>query len=853
MAGGSPRAAVLLLSRAMGLTDLFRPKHRHSNVQVRTAAVRELTETDVLADVARRDREASVRKVAVERIDDVRVLADLASELDGDVAELARTRAGKLRVQAAIGAVSADRAHDLLADLGPLELRAVVTRAKSEDVRTAALERIDDPKALADLAKEATETQWRRLIVDRIDDVATLRTLVLGGKPKDAAAAALDRIHDPDLLEQLTKKAPSKNLRNRAKKRLAEVAPPVDDAPAREAADDATAKKEQTRLVEALESRVRRGDFGDAEAVAAVLDAWARIPREDETLSARLQAARTAFDEGHAAWQLQRQAEAAARAERIAQRAKVLAAERAAAVDEPVTTPEPPPVATPEDDPEREARRAEAAAAKARREEAKAKREADEADKAERARQSLVAACEEVEALAEVASDDDKQMRAVDQLLRRTDRMFANPPRLPTKAERDELTARYRAAVEPLRAKVAEWAEQEKWREWSHLTHQTELVDKAKKLQAAMAETEDVADKLKALQDEWKKFRAVPGGKGQELWQEFKTACDAIYEVVKAQHAENLAHKDKLVARAESLMASTDWAATAAAFKDLQAVWKTIGPVGRVNDQKVYRRFRAAADHFFAKRKEAQASIHADQDKNLAKKTAIITRLEALATTIVDEDSWRRATTEAKALQRSFRDIGHVPRTAVEQVRDRMQQAADAVFGKLERLESEANVARKAQRQAEAAEIEGLLGGAAQDPTRIVEAWGRALRLEDTGVVQACRTAAETALQADPAVFAGTDLDPDKSRRRKAKLCERVESLRPEADDGRSVVERLQAAMAGSAIAGETAESDLARRLADARGAWTRVGPTPDDEGRRLDARFAAACAAIEASVKSSG
>ena len=88
------------------------------------------------------------------------------------------------------------------------------------------------------------------------------------GKPKDAAAAALDRIGDADLLAQLTKKAPSKTLRNRAKKRLAEVAPPTDDAPVQAAADDSAARNEQTRLVEALESRVRRGDFGDADSNA---------------------------------------------------------------------------------------------------------------------------------------------------------------------------------------------------------------------------------------------------------------------------------------------------------------------------------------------------------------------------------------------------------------------------------------------------------------------------------------------------------------------------------------------------------------------------------------------------------
>jgi hypothetical protein len=54
----------------MGIVDFFRPKHRHSNPQVRAEAVRALgaDDADVLMQVAQADRDPAVRRLAIERI-----------------------------------------------------------------------------------------------------------------------------------------------------------------------------------------------------------------------------------------------------------------------------------------------------------------------------------------------------------------------------------------------------------------------------------------------------------------------------------------------------------------------------------------------------------------------------------------------------------------------------------------------------------------------------------------------------------------------------------------------------------------------------------------------------------------
>src|SRR5262245_66459405 len=83
----------------MGIADLFRPKYRHSDVRVRTEAVRALTHDDatILVQIARTDRDIGVRRLAIGKIEEATVLAEIAAaETERSLRDFAGERAAQL-------------------------------------------------------------------------------------------------------------------------------------------------------------------------------------------------------------------------------------------------------------------------------------------------------------------------------------------------------------------------------------------------------------------------------------------------------------------------------------------------------------------------------------------------------------------------------------------------------------------------------------------------------------------------------------------------------------------------------------------------------------------------------------
>src|SRR3569623_2396901 len=140
----------------MGIAELFRPKHRHSDVRVRTEAVRALTADDAatLIQVARTDRDIGVRRIALEKIDTPDVLAELASaETERSLRDFAGERAAQLWTHAAC-AEDADAAGSALGGsikLGDQHaLVDVAIKAQTAAVKKRAFGELRDPKAPAD-------------------------------------------------------------------------------------------------------------------------------------------------------------------------------------------------------------------------------------------------------------------------------------------------------------------------------------------------------------------------------------------------------------------------------------------------------------------------------------------------------------------------------------------------------------------------------------------------------------------------------------------------------------------------------------------------------------------------------
>jgi len=167
-----------------------------------------------------------------------------------------------------------------------------------------------------------------------------------------------------------------------------------------------------------------------------------------------------------------------------------------------------------------------------------------------------------------------------------------------------------------------------------NLEKKTKLVEEAEAL-AKSSDWGKATARLQGMQAEWQAVGPIPRDAARDLTQRFRSACNAFFSrrredltERKKTWAENLAAKEALCAKAESLVESTEWEAVAAEMKRLQAEWKTIGPVRRNKSEVVWTRFRAAADAFFERFHNRHMIT---MSTKLAEREALVVELEALA------------------------------------------------------------------------------------------------------------------------------------------------------------------------------------------------------------------------------
>jgi len=126
--------------------------------------------------------------------------------------------------------------------------------------------------------------------------------------------------------------------------------------------------------------------------------------------------------------------------------------------------------------------------------------------------------------------------------------------------------------------------------------------------------------------------------------------------------------KEKIIARAEELKNSTDWAGTSRQFNNLMDQWKAAGRVGRRSeDDALWKRFREAADTFFDARQADRNKTNEDEAENLKKKEELLVKAQALVPVNTAEQA-KQARQALARIQDDWDSIGHVPRTDVHRI-----------------------------------------------------------------------------------------------------------------------------------------------------------------------------------------
>jgi hypothetical protein len=899
--------------------------------RVRRAAVAKLMDPGLLSAAARSDADENVRAqattmlrdialeafegageaesvAAVEAINDARTLAAVAKSAPREaVARLALQRVADAHT---LGSIARHAAHEpirleafgRLQDRG--ELLRVATNGEFKDTAAAAVECFTDRVDLEQIAARAKNryaVKRARALLREMDERAAQEASAAAAEAAAASIASAERAREQEARAAATADA------SRQEPQHAETVQPPAIVETPEAVEQRRAAvSARAALCERLEQLSADAAL---DAVEVARSEWEGMPALDDAgqsaeLARRFEAAARACERRHAEW---------TDAERRRGRLSELAAEAAtaAAVDDLAAARRQMTLVRNEwtgvsrglvIDPAIAARYAEADAALTARDAAAHERE-------QRVRREALARVHQlidrVEALALKA---DLSLKTAERALRDVRTALGTMPQLPSKKDYEEALRRLKAAQTTLTPKVQELREITDWQRWANIGIQEQLCEKMEAL-ASVADPEAVAQQIRELQQQWRLAADVPHAQGDVLWKRFKAAhdvawqrCEAHFAAQTQERAENLAKKIALCERAESLAESSNWIQTADEIKRLQAEWKTIGAVSRGQEKAIWERFRSACDRFFTRRHADLAQRKTVWGDNFAKKEALCVKAEALA----ESSDWEAAASGIKQLQAEWKTIGAVKKSRSEAIWQRFRGACDRFFARYAQRHDIARAERVAAREAVVGKMEAVVSlqssvvspespvispespvispeSSLEAPpdllARVREIRSRyqhevALRGVDreraVALDQRIAAAFSAVIAKWPAVFSGTDLDPDSNRKKMESLVRRMEDLASSlagrggaSDQNLSPTTRLAAmlkeALASNTIGGKVDDDSRWRAAAEdvrqAQASWSRIGPVPDEARRSLAGRFDRATRTItdRAAGKSSG
>ena len=864
----------------MTLLDRFRaqPRQKHPDPAVRLGFVQEIpiAERELLAEIARDDTDVRVRRAAIAKLMDPAALAVFAADGELSVRDQAVAMLRDIALEAFEGVSEADSLTAVEALVDTKALALVAKSAVSETVATRALERISDPHVTGSIARHAEHEAVRRRAFDALRDPGELLSVALNCEFREPSSLAVDRISDRAELEQIAARARNKTASKRARAILREI--DERETRARESQETEERERRQQAALEAQQARdaaAVEAARADEERRVEVAAAEERValegdPERRQQLDDRDREARDAA-EREAERQRSRQHELVEEAARIGAIEDFNAARRQFTVVRrewvDVTS------RTAPGDADRG--RFEAIEA------AFAARESSARDADQKSRRDALGRLQQLVTRTEpLAARDDLTLKAGERALKDLRVALGSLPALPTKADHDEILQRLKAAHHALTPRVQELREVAGWQRWANIGIQEQLVEKMEALKT-VDDVELIARQVKDLQQQWRLAADVPRAQGEALWRRFKTAhdeawskCEAYFAAQSVERDANLARKVTLCEKAEQLADSTNWIPTADAIKALQAEWKSIGPVSRGQERAIWERFRSACDRFFTRRHADLAERKAVWSANLAKKEALIARVDALA----ESSDWEPAANEIKRIQAEWKGIGPVKKSRSEALWQRFRGGCDKFFERYAQRHDVARAERVAAREAIVAELESFSAEAAGTDTppeagvpppdfltkirTLRVRWQQELAARGVDRERAAALddryaqAFGKALARWPQALTGSEFDPDSNRRRMESIVKRMEELANSIagpaetqDPSLSPTSRLAAmlkdALAANTIGGK-ADNESRYRAADeevrqAQANWSRIGAVPDEVRRALVDRFQSA------------
>ena len=241
--------------------------------------------------------------------------------------------------------------------------------------------------------------------------------------------------------------------------------------------------------------------------------------------------------------------------------------------------------------------------------------------------------------------------------------------------------------IKEKRQKLFREQEQEKQ---ENMEKKLAIIEKIKNMVTSPEEANKSYKEFKALQDEWRDIKNVPAERANELWRNYQLYVEQFYDLLKLNieareydFKKNLEAKTHLCEAAEKLAEEDDVISAFHQLQKLHQEYRETGPVSKELREEIWNRFKAASTVVNKRFQQHYDNLRAKEEENLAKKTALCEKVEAI---VAEENKgsadWERRTKEIIELQTEWKTIGFAPQKMNVKIFERFRAACDDFFGR---------------------------------------------------------------------------------------------------------------------------------------------------------------------------
>lgn len=243
------------------------------------------------------------------------------------------------------------------------------------------------------------------------------------------------------------------------------------------------------------------------------------------------------------------------------------------------------------------------------------------------------------------------------------------------------------AVIRENRTKIFQQQEAEKQ---ANLEKKLEIINKIKAMATSPEQANKSYPEFKELQQQWKEIKAVPANKASELWRSYQLYVEQFYDLLKLNieareydFKKNLELKTKLCESAEKLADEPDVISAFHQLQELHQQYREIGPVAKYLRESIWARFKAASTVINKRHQQHFEDLRAKEEDNLARKTELCEKAEAIAKEENKGASdWEKHTKEIIALQAEWKTIGFAPQKMNVKIFERFRGTCDDFFGR---------------------------------------------------------------------------------------------------------------------------------------------------------------------------